>query len=358
MSSIENNKSSSFGHQRSMHIGNDKNHNNTVVRPHPRVMWTKGGDAAVELALSWCVLTRFLSGGGHRDKGVQEWYKGILRRHRKCWLGSITGGTFQLCFLFYGYCLIHSDDEDGVMSPSSSSELFRPWQVVQMPSPKRIKRKSSPSPQRESQMPHSSSFLLHNPVSKLSPPSNQAMSSPVPLRSFPQLSSLPVIIDPLLSHAAALRGHLPPVMLPPAFSMTPQDPLIPLLDALVPVSEMERVMARRTRPKRFTCPECDSAFSNKGQLKGHVRIHTGERPFICEHEGCDKTFTRNEELTRHRRIHSGARPFPCPLCDKRFGRRDHLKKHVRTHQERQALLPHRHLLQQQHLLQQLHHFQL
>ncbi|XP_063866933.1 Krueppel-like factor 16 [Scylla paramamosain] len=109
-------------------------------------------------------------------------------------------------------------------------------------------------------------------------------------------------------------------------------PLVPLLDVLVPAAEVERVCARRPRPKRFGCNQCGSAFSNKGQLKGHLRIHTGERPFVCAHQGCQKRFTRNEELTRHRRIHSGARPFPCPLCDKRFGRKDHLKKHVRTHQ--------------------------
>lgn len=108
--------------------------------------------------------------------------------------------------------------------------------------------------------------------------------------------------------------------------------LVPLLGGLVPAAEVERVCAKRPRPKRFACSQCGSAFSNKGQLKGHVRIHTGERPFVCSHRGCHKRFTRNEELTRHTRIHSGARPFPCPLCDKRFGRKDHLKKHVRTHQ--------------------------
>ncbi|XP_022670446.1 Krueppel-like factor 16 [Varroa destructor] len=86
------------------------------------------------------------------------------------------------------------------------------------------------------------------------------------------------------------------------------------------------------RPKKFNCPHCDVCFSNNGQLKSHIRIHTGERPFACEHDGCGKTFTRNEELTRHRRIHSGLRPFPCPVCQKPFGRKDHLKKHVKTHQ--------------------------
>jgi huckebein len=36
---------------------------------------------------------------------------------------------------------------------------------------------------------------------------------------------------------------------------------------------------KKQRPKRFRCPHCQVAFSNNGQLKGHVRSHTGT--FIC-----------------------------------------------------------------------------
>lgn len=40
-------------------------------------------------------------------------------------------------------------------------------------------------------------------------------------------------------------------------------------------AQVKMMTARKQRPKKFKCPHCEVAFSNNGQLKGHIRIHTG-----------------------------------------------------------------------------------
>ncbi|KIM22226.1 hypothetical protein M408DRAFT_333005 [Serendipita vermifera MAFF 305830] len=37
-------------------------------------------------------------------------------------------------------------------------------------------------------------------------------------------------------------------------------------------------------------------------LIGHIRSHTGERPFTCKLPECDKSFTRSDALTKHMRV--------------------------------------------------------
>lgn len=41
-------------------------------------------------------------------------------------------------------------------------------------------------------------------------------------------------------------------------------------------AQVKSATAKKQRPKKFKCTFCDVAFSNNGQLKGHIRIHTGK----------------------------------------------------------------------------------
>ncbi|XP_060535187.1 zinc finger protein 501-like [Cylas formicarius] len=116
------------------------------------------------------------------------------------------------------------------------------------------------------------------------------------------------------------------------------------------------------KPRKYRCDVCDKRFLGTNDLKKHKRVHTDERPYVCNECGvgfrqggslknhiackhspglqskevfvceyCNKHFPIKERLRLHLRVHTGDRPYDCDVCDKKFARGGQLAQHMRVH---------------------------
>lgn len=67
--------------------------------------------------------------------------------------------------------------------------------------------------------------------------------------------------------------------------------------------------------KSANCQVCFKSLSSKQNLKQHMNIHTGEKPFKCSYSGCNSSYKHASQLSNHRVLHQQYRKAPTSSFD-------------------------------------------
>lgn len=91
-------------------------------------------------------------------------------------------------------------------------------------------------------------------------------------------------------------------------------------------------------PGKYQCEICDAKLSTLGNLRVHQNVvHAEERPFTCEI--CGKSFKTQKTLEQvHAKVHLNVFPFVCDYsgCGKKFKRSGSFTEHVRRHKNQRS----------------------
>ena len=86
---------------------------------------------------------------------------------------------------------------------------------------------------------------------------------------------------------------------------------------LDPKALKQHIKQVHEKSEQLHCVDCEFIFSSKYALSRHVKeVHNRRQEHTCPK--CSKQFTQQSNLKQHMLIHIGAKPFPCADCKSAF----------------------------------------
>lgn len=99
---------------------------------------------------------------------------------------------------------------------------------------------------------------------------------------------------------------------------------------LISQNKLQRHKLIHLDVKRHTCDQCGAGFQMKYKLQMHMHIHTGKKPYLCSI--CGAEFNHSANLATHTRcVHLQVKPYVCKECGGRYAKRSQLDDHVLSH---------------------------
>ncbi|XP_073831475.1 uncharacterized protein [Musca autumnalis] len=95
------------------------------------------------------------------------------------------------------------------------------------------------------------------------------------------------------------------------------------------LSNMKQHFLRHGNDRPYECPDCPKKFPCLSDLASHKAVHTKTKAHVCDI--CGSGFVKPYLLKKHKMYHTNERKFSCDFCEKRFVLADQCRRHMRTH---------------------------